>query len=69
MGLGFAYAGWDTEYTVHRNLGLAATVLGLTQPTALVLRPKKGAPLRQAWEYWHHWVGRVAAVLAIANIY
>lgn len=69
FGLGLAIGGGNSEYSVHRNLGIAVTVLGATQVTALVLRPAPGTKYRVGWQYWHHWVGRSAAVLAIANIY
>ena len=46
------------DHTVHRNLGVACTVLGFTQFSALVVRPKKGDKYRFAWELWHAWVGR-----------
>lgn len=39
-------------------MGVACTVLGFTQLSALLFRPKKGAKYRFAWELWHHWVGR-----------
>ncbi|KAL4443841.1 hypothetical protein ABPG75_011578 [Micractinium tetrahymenae] len=73
LGLGFALVGgWHAEtdkLAVHRNLGVACTALGATQFTALVIRPAKGQKYRLAWELWHAWVGRGAAVVAIANIY
>jgi len=54
---------------VHRNLGVACTALGFAQFSALVYRPQKGDRLRTPWEWLHAWVGRAAAVIAIANIY
>lgn len=32
-------------------------------------RPHKGTRARPYWEFMHHWVGRAAAVVAVANIY
>lgn len=73
LGLGFALVGgWsaDTDkLAVHRNLGVACTALGATQFTAIVFRPAPGQKYRLAWQLWHAWVGRGAAVVAIANIY
>lgn len=43
---------------IHRNLGVACTVLGFTQFSALIFRPAPGEKYRFAWEQWHHWVGR-----------
>lgn len=38
FGIGFAITGsWTTPYTVHRNLGLAVTVLGACQVGRRVL--------------------------------
>ena len=34
-----------------------------------MFRVKRGSRWRGAWEGAHHWVGRVAAGLSIANIY
>ncbi|KAI3429584.1 hypothetical protein D9Q98_005670 [Chlorella vulgaris] len=74
LGLGFMlvdseWTAQDHEHAVHRNLGVACTVLGFTQFSALVLRPNLNHKYRFAWRLWHVWVGRSAAVLAIANIY
>lgn len=61
---------WDTTvYPLHRDLGIAATVLGTVQMISLIARPKPDHPYRPYWFLWHAWVGRSAAVLAIANIY
>lgn len=61
---------WLAEHAIHRNLGVACTALGVAQFSALVLRPAQDAGrLRLAWELGHAWVGRAAAVVAIANIY
>ena len=54
---------------VHRDLGVTATVLGLVQLGAFVWRPPKGHARRLVWEYGHAWIGRAAAIIAIANIY
>ncbi|KAL4443838.1 hypothetical protein ABPG75_011575 [Micractinium tetrahymenae] len=56
-------------YGLHRRLGISAMSLGLCQLTALVFRPHKGTKLRPHWEFGHHWIGRAAAVVAVANIY
>lgn len=72
LGLGFAAAeGWQAtgKAAVHRNLGVACTVLAFAQFSAIVFRPAKGQRLRRAWELSHAWVGRAAAAVAIANIY
>lgn len=70
--LGFeANGGWETDKPVHRDLGLACTVLGLVQMFSLInwLRPTKDHKLRPYWFFVHSWLGRSAAILGIANIY
>ena len=70
LALGFEEnGGWETDQPVHRNLGVACTALGAMQLTALAWRPHKGERYRASWEFFHHWFGRSAAILAIANIY
>ena len=70
FGLGFAInKSWDTLYTVHRDLGVTITVLATVQVLALAWRPKPGTTLRKFWGPYHIWVGRITALLAIANIY
>jgi hypothetical protein len=58
-----------TSFRTHFNLGVAATTLGLAQVTALVYRPHLDSHWRRIWALSHHWIGRSAVVLAIANIY
>ncbi|PRW44294.1 cytochrome b561 and DOMON domain-containing protein [Chlorella sorokiniana] len=70
FAIGFVIAGgWDGAFHVHRNLGLAATVLGIAQASALVTRPNKLSRWRRSWDFWHWWQGRAAAALAVANIF
>lgn len=39
------------------------------QVAAVVLRPKKTAKVRFAWNQYHHWLGRTALLLSIPTIY
>lgn len=39
------------------------------QVLALGLRPKKDAKVRKYWNWYHHWVGRLALFLAVINIF
>jgi hypothetical protein len=34
-----------------------------------LVRPKLTSRYRRAWNFYHHWQGRAAALLGIANIY
>jgi hypothetical protein len=64
-----ALGGNKTIYTLHFNLGVAATTLGLAQLSALLYRPHLDSPYRRAWSLIHHWIGRSAVLLSIANTY
>lgn len=50
-------------------LSLLCYCLIWRQILALVLRPKKDAKLRKYWNLYHGWVGRIALILAVANIF
>ena len=70
--LGFvAFGSWDFPKAVHRNLGVAATVLGAVQLLSLTkrIRVPRDHPKRKYWYFFHSWTGRSATILAIANIY
>lgn len=70
LALGFVIAGgWGGRFTVHRNLGLAATILGLAQIPAIRWRPALSHPRRRLWNLFHWWTGRAAVLLAVANIF
>ncbi len=64
-----ALGGHRSKYTIHFNLGIAATTLGLVQLHALVFRPHLDSKYRRAWAFGHHWLGRAAILVAVANIY
>jgi hypothetical protein len=49
----------------HARFGLAILLLATLQFVGGVLRAKKGAPRRAAWEAAHHWMGRVTMVVAL----
>ncbi|MQM16701.1 hypothetical protein Taro_049660 [Colocasia esculenta] len=53
---------------VHRALGIFVFVLGILQVLAFFLRPHKDSKKRRYWNWYHHWVGRLALFLAAVNI-
>uniref|UniRef100_A0A1D1XJT0 Ferric-chelate reductase 1 n=1 Tax=Anthurium amnicola TaxID=1678845 RepID=A0A1D1XJT0_9ARAE len=53
---------------VHRGLGIFVFVLGILQVIAFFLRPDKDSKIRRYWNWYHHWVGRIALFLAAVNI-
>jgi len=70
FGLGFAItSSWETNYTVHRDLGITITVLATVQVLSLLWKPEPGTKLRKYWGPYHVWVGRITTILAIVNIY
>lgn len=61
--------GWDTPYSIHRDIGITVTVLGGVQVLSLIYHPSPGAQYRSLWSLSHKWLGRAVAILAVANIY
>ncbi|CAH9075337.1 unnamed protein product [Cuscuta epithymum] len=53
----------------HKSLGIFILVLGCLQVIAFLARPKKEAKVRKYWNWYHHNVGRILVILAIANIF
>ena len=64
-----ALGGKKTVYTLHFNLGVAAFTLGMVQLSALLFRPHLDSKWRRTWALSHHWIGRAAILVAVANIY
>lgn len=64
-----ALGGHRTRYTLHFNLGVAATTLALAQLSALVFRPHLDSRWRRLWALSHHWIGRSAVALGVANVF
>jgi hypothetical protein len=58
-----------TLYSTHRGLGVAAFALAAAQVPALAARPALASRWRRPWAVAHHWVGRAALALGVANIY
>jgi hypothetical protein len=73
LATGFvASGGWATDETpvqIHRDLGMAVTVLGVLQVTALAWRPAHGGRARAFWTPAHKLLGYAVMIMAIANIY
>jgi hypothetical protein len=57
------------QLDAHRGLGIFIFVLAILQVLALGLRPKVDAKVRKYWNWYHHWVGRLALFLAVINIF
>lgn len=59
----------EVDVSTHKALGLIILVLGSLQVMAFLARPGKMSKVRKYWNWYHHNVGRVTIILAIANIF
>lgn len=55
--------------STHAKLGLAIFIIALTQALNGILRAKKGAPYRRAWEVLHRLSGFVVILLSTINVF
>jgi uncharacterized membrane protein len=59
----------------HAQIGLTVMILGIVQIVVAVFRPNPASVgqnktiIRVLWEYSHWWIGRLALILAVANIF
>ncbi|EES03440.1 cytochrome b561 and DOMON domain-containing protein At3g61750 [Sorghum bicolor] len=58
----------QADVPAHRGLGIFVLVLGILQILAIFLRPNKDSKYRKFWNWYHHWVGRLALFFAAINI-
>ncbi|KAG5021775.1 hypothetical protein JHK85_018117 [Glycine max] len=58
-----------TDVSLHKVLGIVIFVLACLQIMALLGRPKKESKVRKYWNVYHHNLGRILIILAIANIF
>ncbi|KAK7349454.1 hypothetical protein VNO77_06833 [Canavalia gladiata] len=57
------------DVSLHKALGIIILVLACLQIMAFVARPKKVSKTRKYWNIYHHNMGRILIILAIANIF
>ncbi|XP_052724417.1 cytochrome b561 and DOMON domain-containing protein At3g07570 isoform X2 [Vigna angularis] len=57
------------DVTLHKALGIIIFVLACFQVMALLGRPKKESKVRKYWNLYHHNMGRILIILAVANIF
>ncbi|XP_010524635.1 PREDICTED: cytochrome b561 and DOMON domain-containing protein At3g07570 [Tarenaya hassleriana] len=55
--------------STHKGLGITILVMGCLQVMALLARPDKQSKYRRYWNWYHHNVGRILIILAIANVF
>ncbi|CAL9187195.1 unnamed protein product, partial [Musa hybrid cultivar] len=52
----------------HRGIGIFVLVLAILQVIAFFVRPDRDSKIRRYWNWYHHWVGRLALFFAAVNI-
>ncbi|RDY06660.1 Cytochrome b561 and DOMON domain-containing protein, partial [Mucuna pruriens] len=57
------------DVSLHKALGIIILVLGCLQVMAFLGRPKKESKVRKYWNLYHHNMGRILIILAVANIF
>ncbi|KAJ4752566.1 Cytochrome b561 and DOMON domain-containing protein [Rhynchospora pubera] len=58
----------NSDFRSHKSLGIFILVLASLQVIAFFVRPDKESKLRMYWNWYHHWLGRLALFLAAINI-
>ncbi|KAJ3681398.1 hypothetical protein LUZ60_015887 [Juncus effusus] len=69
MGFGLDDEGGEGNVDIHKALGIVILVCGCLQVMAILARPTKESKLRRYWNWYHHYVGRGAILLAFVNIF
>ncbi|KAM3387912.1 hypothetical protein ACQJBY_010621 [Aegilops geniculata] len=54
---------------VHKVIGISILSMACLQVTAVLARPDKTSKVRRFWNWYHHNIGRVAILLAMANVF
>ncbi|KAI3764350.1 hypothetical protein L2E82_14357 [Cichorium intybus] len=52
----------------HKGIGITAIVLSVLQVMAFFIRPDKDSKHRRYWNWYHHYVGRIALFFGALNI-
>ncbi|CAI9279057.1 unnamed protein product [Lactuca saligna] len=53
----------------HKGIGITAIVLSVLQVMAFFIRPDKDSKHRRLWNWYHHYVGRIALVFGALNVF
>ncbi|KAL7233030.1 hypothetical protein ACSBR1_016806 [Camellia fascicularis] len=56
------------HFPTHRGIGIFVLVLSILQIVAFFLRPDQDSKIRRYWNWYHHWVGRIALLFGNVNI-
>ncbi|KAI8523372.1 hypothetical protein RHMOL_Rhmol13G0068300 [Rhododendron molle] len=53
----------------HKGIGIFILILGCLQMMAVLARPDKASKHRKYWNWYHHNVGRLLILFAVANVF
>ncbi|KAL6978102.1 hypothetical protein U1Q18_046428 [Sarracenia purpurea var. burkii] len=56
------------HFPTHRGIGIFVLVLSVLQILAFFVRPDKDGKIRRYWNWYHHWLGRIALLFGNVNI-
>ncbi|KAI7747646.1 hypothetical protein M8C21_032539 [Ambrosia artemisiifolia] len=62
------YNKFNFHAPAHKGLGITAIVLSVLQVMAFFIRPEKDSKHRRYWNWYHHYVGRIALFFGCLNI-
>ncbi|XP_027352237.1 cytochrome b561 and DOMON domain-containing protein At3g61750 isoform X1 [Abrus precatorius] len=62
------YSKMHVHIPAHRGIGIFVLVLSILQILAFFLRPNKDSKIRNLWNLYHGWFGRMALFFAALNI-
>ncbi|KAF7120086.1 hypothetical protein RHSIM_Rhsim13G0055900 [Rhododendron simsii] len=61
--------GFIVNVSRHKGIGIFILILGCLQMMAVLARPDKASKLRKYWNWYHHNVGRLLILFAVANVF
>ncbi|PWA40911.1 cytochrome b561/ferric reductase transmembrane with DOMON related domain-containing protein [Artemisia annua] len=62
------YNKFSFQAPAHKGIGITAIVLSVLQVMAFFIRPDKDSKHRKYWNWYHHYVGRIALFFGALNI-
>ncbi|KAI3796608.1 hypothetical protein L1987_39286 [Smallanthus sonchifolius] len=63
------YNKFNFHAPTHKGFGITAIVLSVLQVLAFFIRPDKDSKHRKYWNWYHHYVGRIALFFGCLNIF
>lgn len=62
------YSRIHADFPTHKGIGIFVFVTSILQILAFFARPSKDNKMRKYWNWYHHWLGRIALVFGNVNI-